>query len=55
MSVDLNKRPDESDLDYHKRLINGKLVDKTLADIDYSELSNLVYGQSYSSDVNQIG
>ena len=35
----------ESELDYHKRIIYGKLVDKTLADIDYSELAGLVYGQ----------
>lgn len=41
----------ESELDYHKRLIYGKLVDKTLADIDYSELAELAYGQQYSSDV----
>ena len=41
----------ESALDYHKRLIYGKLVDKTLADCDYSELAELVYGQPYSSDV----
>ena len=41
----------ESELDYHKRLVYGKLVDKTLADIDYSELSALVYGHEYSSDV----
>lgn len=38
-------------MDYHKRLVYGKLVDKTLSDIDYSELSELVYGQQYSSDV----
>lgn len=31
--------------------MNGKLVDKTLADIDYSELAELIYGQPYSSDV----
>ena len=41
----------ESQLDYHKRLVYGKLVDKTLADMDYTELAELVYGQSYSSDV----
>lgn len=41
----------ESQLDFHKRLIYGKLVDKTLADIDYTELAEYVYGQSYSSDV----
>lgn len=29
----------------------GKLVDKTLGDVDYTELSELAYGQSYSSDV----
>lgn len=41
----------ESQLDYHKRLVYGKLVDKTLSDIDYTELAELVYGQPYSSDV----
>ena len=41
----------ETDLQFHKRLIYGKLVDKTLADNDYSELSELAYGQPYSSDV----
>ena len=45
------KRDGETSLDYHKRLIYGKLTDKTLADMDYSELSELVYGQPYSSDV----
>ena len=52
MAVDeLIRRDNESDLDYHKRLVYGKLVDKTLADIDYSELAEAVYGKSYSSDV----
>lgn len=41
----------ERESDYHKRLIYGKLVDKTLADVDYAELSELVYGQQFSSDV----
>lgn len=49
--MQLERLSNESDFDYHKRLIYGKLVDKTLADIDYSELSDLIYGQSYSSDV----
>ena len=40
----------ESNLDFHKRIIYGKLVDKTLADYDYSELSELVYGQKFASD-----
>lgn len=47
----IERKPGETDLDYHKRLVYGKLVDKTLADIDYTELSELVYGQPYSSDV----
>lgn len=45
------RRENESDLQYHKRLVYGKLTDKTLADMDYSELAELVYGQPYSSDV----
>nr|DAI72179.1 MAG TPA: DNA polymerase II small subunit [Bacteriophage sp.] len=49
--MDLQRADNESAFDYHKRLIHGKLTDKTLADCDYSELAELVYGQSYSSDV----
>lgn len=45
------RRDGESQFDYHRRLIYGKLVDKTLADMDYSELAELVYGQPYASDV----
>lgn len=47
----LTKMPNETDLAYHKRLIYGKLVDGTLADEDYSELSPYVYGREYSTDV----
>ena len=49
--VQLERKPDETTIDYHKRLIYGKLVDKTLADVDYVELAERVYGQAYSSDV----
>ena len=46
----LEKRKDESNLEFHKRLVYGKMVDKTLADMDYSELSPLLYGQEYAGD-----
>ena len=49
--MQIDKRIDESPLQYHKRLVYGKLIDKTLSDCDYSELSELVYGKPYSSDV----
>lgn len=49
--MDIRKTENETDLQYHKRIIFGKLEDKTLADIDYAELSELAYGQKYSSDV----
>lgn len=49
--MNLERNLGETPLSYHKRIIYGKLVDKTLADIDYSELSELAYGKSYSSDV----
>lgn len=49
--MDLARRPDESKFAYHKRLVYGKLVDKTLSDADYSELAELIYGRPYSSDV----
>ena len=49
--MQLERRDNETLLQHHKRLIEGKLTDKTLADVDFSELSEYVYGQSYSSDV----
>ena len=49
--MQIERTENESRLDYHRRLVYGKLVDKTLADVDYSELAELVYGQPYSSDV----
>lgn len=48
---ELTKRPGESSLNYHRRLVFGKLVDKTLADYDYSEIGECLYGQAYASDV----
>lgn len=49
--ADLTQRINESPLEYHRRLVYGKLVDKSLADYDYSELSQYVYGKPYSTDV----
>lgn len=49
--MDLQRKDGESKFQYHKRIVEGKLVDKTLSDIDYSELSELVYGKQYASDV----
>lgn len=48
--MDIDYIKGETDLGYHKRLIYGKLVDKTLSDVDFSELSEALYGQQYSSD-----
>lgn len=49
--IDVKRRENESPLDYHKRIVYGKLVDKTLADMDYTEIAELIYGQPYASDV----
>ena len=49
--MNLEQRTGETDIQYHKRLIYGKLEDKTLADVDYSELSRYLYGKTYSPDV----
>ncbi len=49
--MDISKRNDETPLQYHRRLVYGKLVDKTLEDADYSELAEQLYGRSYASDV----
>ena len=53
VTIDLRRAESESLFDYHKRLVYGKLVDKTLADCDYSELAEPLYGQPYSSDVTR--
>lgn len=47
----ITRRQNETELEYHRRLVYGKLVDKTLADVDYSEIAEAIYGQPYSSDV----
>lgn len=49
----LTRLPDESNFDYHRRLVNGKLVDRTLADVDYAELSVPLYGKALSSDTTR--
>jgi len=51
MSDILNRKENETEFDFHKRVVFGKLVNKTLNDIDYSELSSYAYGKEYSSDV----
>lgn len=51
MNTLLARQQGESDLQYHRRLVYGKLVDKTLADADYTELAEATYGQPYASDV----
>lgn len=50
MEEKLKKREDESKLEYVKRIVYGKLKDKTI-DNDYSELAPLVFNKEYSSDV----
>ena len=47
----LLRKDGETELQYHRRLVYGKLVDKTLADYDYTELSKYVYGKQYAADV----
>ena len=49
--MNLQKREGENELEHHKRLVFGKLVDKTLSDVDYTELAEEVYSKQYSSDV----
>lgn len=49
--MNLEKRNGETDIAYHKRLVLGKLEDKTLSDVSYSDLSKCLYGKRYSDDV----
>lgn len=48
---EIKKRSGESDFDFHKRVIYGKLVDKTLSDYDYTEIAAAIYGKPYAPDV----
>ena len=48
--MEIQRKSDESKLEYVKRIVYGKLVDKTIDD-DYTVLAPLVFGKSYSSDV----
>lgn len=48
--MELLKRSEESDFEYVKRIVYGKLIDKTIDD-DYTILAPLVFGKEYSSDV----
>ena len=48
--IELDRLPNESDYEYHKRLVYGKMEDKTLSEVDYSTLSELIYGEQYSND-----
>ena len=47
----LERLDGETLYEYQKRLVYGKLVDKTLADYDYSEIAECLYGKQYASDV----
>lgn len=49
--MNITRKPNETDFEYHKRIIYGKRVDKTLADMDYAELSKFAYGRPLSFDV----
>jgi hypothetical protein len=47
---ELKMKEGESKLAYTKRIVFGKLIDKTI-DNDYSELAPLIFNKEYSSDV----
>ena len=47
----LDKRPEETVSEYHKRLVYSKFVDKTLPYATSSEVAKIVYGQDFSEDV----
>ena len=49
--MDLERKVGETDIAYHKRLVYGKLEDKTLSGVDYDELSRYLYGKQFSRDV----
>lgn len=46
----LEKQENENDFEHHKRLVYGKLKDKTLADYDYGEIAKYLYGKELAPD-----
>lgn len=46
----LDRRDGESELEHHRRLLFGKLVDRSI-DVDYKMLSPYLYGKQYAEDV----
>lgn len=50
----LKKRMDESEYAYIKRIVYGKLVDKTLSDIDFAELSESVFGEGNTYNSSEV-
>lgn len=47
----LDKQHNETEFQYHKRLVYGKLIDKSLSEYDYTTLSKYLYGKGYAPDV----
>ena len=48
---ELVRRNGENDVQYHKRILYSKLIDHTMPDVSYQELSDYLYGQHMSEDV----
>ena len=46
----LDKRPNETELEYHKRLVYGKQTDKSLQDVPFAEIGERIYGKRYAED-----
>lgn len=57
MGSDINNKlkrlPNESELQYVKRLVLGKIVDKTI-DTDYEELSELIFGEGNAYNSSEV-
>lgn len=51
MDQRLQRRKGESRFEHHKRLVNGKLKNKSLGDVGYSQLAVELYGRKYAPDV----
>ena len=47
MNMNFERYENESDLDYKKRLVYGKLIYKTI-DCDYAALSEYIFGKQFS-------
>lgn len=53
LTKDLLQQPDETNFEYVRRIVFGKLINKTI-DLDFEELSELIFGEGNCYNSNEV-